>query len=113
MLDPNYLIDFVFAAGLPALMLALGHTLFPDRTLPKTTTGLLGRYTYGTFMLWLGQAIWILLAGYGWRVALALLVIDAIGGATVLALYWFDTLYAATRRSAMAEATDDDLRPER
>lgn len=112
MFEPNYLVNFVFAAGLSALLLALGHTLFPDRALPRTTAGLLGRYTYGTFVLWLGHASWVLLAGYGWQLALALLVIDGVGGLIVMATYGFDALYAATRRSAMAEATDDELRPE-
>lgn len=110
------LLAFPIGGVLTFILLALGHWIPVGGgrgQLPKTLVGLIGRYVYGTFMVWVGFTVALTLLDVSLWISLGLLIVDAVGGCAVVAAYVWDRIHDAILKSAMAEATDDDLRPKR
>jgi hypothetical protein len=64
-------------------------------------------------MIWVGFTLAIRLLGLPWWISLGLLVVDAVGGFAVILAYSWDRIHDAILQSWMAQASDDELRPER
>lgn len=97
------------------ILLALGHWVPMGGgrgQLPTTLTGLIGRYVYGTFMVWVGFTVAIVILGLPLWLSFGLLVVDVIGGSAVIAAYGWDRIHDAILQSWMVQTADDELRPE-
>lgn len=65
-------------------------------------------YTYGTFWIWAGVALWRVLNG-DWRTAVGSFLIVGAAGATVVLTYRIDRLVKAIRKARKAESVDDEV----
>lgn len=108
----TFLLAFLAGGGLTFLLLALGHWIPVGGgrgQLPTTLLGLISRYVYGTFMVWVGFTVALVILDLPGWLSLGLLVVDAIGGSAVVVAYGWDRLHDAIVQSWMARAADDEL----
>lgn len=110
----SFFLAFPIGGVLAFILLALGHWIPVGGgrgQLPTTLVGLIGRYVYGSFMIWVGFTVALVILGLPWWLSFGLLLVYAIGGLAVPSAYGWDRLHDAIIQSWMARASDDELSP--
>jgi len=98
------IITLIGSAVVTALLQGLAHYIEKPKE-PR----LLARYAWGTAIILIGFATWRILNN-DWLTAGGLLVIDSVAGLAVIGAYAWDGMVEATRKAAMIEETDDELK---
>jgi hypothetical protein len=93
----------ILGGAVTVFLLLVGHWAPWVSRLPRVKA-----YSYGTFSIWVGFALWRMF-NRDWQTAVGLLLIVGLAGATVLVAYRIDRVTLAVRQAKKAEAGDAEL----